>query len=84
MRHKVIHHVREISYRPQPARSLLTRKLDAEAPACSINIPLIEFLTKELSYPDASLARDLTYGMHISGNIEPTNTLVPPRNTRLS
>ena len=76
MRRNVIKHIRGISYRLQPVRSLLTRKLDALAPACSINIPLIEFLIKELDYPDASLPRDLTYGIHISGVIEPTNTLV--------
>ena len=77
MRRKVVQHVRKISRRLQPARSLLTRRLDAKAPACSLNIPLIAFLTKELNYPDATLARDLTYGMHVSGGIEPTNTLVP-------
>ena len=60
MRRNVIQHFREISHQTQPALPLLTRKLVAEAEACSLNMPPVEFLTDELSYPDAGAARGLS------------------------
>ena len=75
LRHRVIKRLRTLSRQLQPAKSLLTRKLNPKAPACSLNIPLIMMLTSELGYSDGKLPRDLVYGMGISGKIEATNSL---------
>ena len=75
LRHGVIQHLRKLSRQLQPAKATLTRKLESKAPACSLNIPLIMFLTKSLNYSDVNLPRDLIYGMGITGKIETTNSI---------
>ena len=75
LRRRAIKRLREMSRRLQPAKSLLTRKLNTKAPSCSLSIPLIMMITRELGYSDVNRPRDLVYGMGISGKIEATNSL---------
>ena len=49
-----------------------TNHLPADNPSRKIDFALIHFLVSNLRYPDASLAKDLTKGMPLVGEVPPT------------
>ena len=74
-RHRAIHQLEALSAMLKPAQERLAGRIAETAPAWSLHIPLICAITRNLSYPDATLMADLVRGMPIVGDIPLTSAL---------
>ena len=75
MRHRAIRHLKWVSLKPKPMRGSLAARFPVRTPARKLNIPLIMFLIKHLDYPDVKIPMDLSEGVDITGNIQPSRSL---------